>query len=115
MMKGQGPLKDHRERQGGSQDLSTAFSERTVNFYHGTKIMLHLFNLIEREYSVNIDEMSHQSSIDFSGIHVNLHPSFSGEFQDGRTDPFGFRHRRSLLKKGISGSRSCNRGLSNID
>jgi hypothetical protein len=57
MMKGQGPHKDHRKGQGSSQNLASPFPERTVNFYHATGIMLHLFRLIERKYPVNIDEM----------------------------------------------------------
>jgi hypothetical protein len=56
VVKGQGPLKDHRKGQGGSQNLASPFAERTVNFYHATRIMLHILKLIERKYPVNVDE-----------------------------------------------------------
>jgi hypothetical protein len=42
MVNGQGPLKDHRKGQGGSQNLASPFPERTVNFYHANRSFTHL-------------------------------------------------------------------------
>jgi hypothetical protein len=43
MMKGQGPLKDNRKGQGGSQNLASPFPERTINFQHVNRLFTHLF------------------------------------------------------------------------
>jgi hypothetical protein len=41
MMKDQVLIKDHRKGQGGSQNLSSPFSERTINFYRTTYFVAH--------------------------------------------------------------------------